>query len=197
MPFAPSFTRTHAASPGARYIRFPQFIMADKVNLLNFWPGNEANCAGSPNRWQPLRDAAFQLHGTHPAPAQELNHTQIVILDSLRNERGMNNTHELLHSLRTRCAATVCAHVVWCVGVTAVLSECGVQQDVPHRPCMPVKRFHALLGCRWKQHKSNEVFYQQHSAVEQLKMLASTSVLISNVGSRAFRMVFMPRGAQV
>ena len=62
---------------------------------------------------------------------------------------------------------------------------------------MATRVFHVRLGCRWKQHESSEVFFQQYSAVEQLKLLAGTSVLISNVGSRAFRMVFMPLGAQV
>ena len=93
---------------------FPEFIMADRVRLLHFWPGEEANCAGTPNRWQPLRDAAFRLHDIQSVPAQEQSHTRIVVLDSLRHERGMNNTHELLHSIRTRCAVcAACACARW------------------------------------------------------------------------------------
>jgi hypothetical protein len=50
----------------------------------------------------------------------------------------------------------------------------------------------------WKRQIVVEsVFYQQYSAVQQLRMLAQTSVLISNVGSRSFRMLFLPEGAQV
>lgn len=49
----------------------------------------------------------------------------------------------------------------------------------------------------WKRHITESVFFQQYSAMQQLHMLSQTSVLITNVGSRSFRMVFLPEGAKV
>lgn len=69
---------------------------------MDFVPGSDANCAGSPNRWQPLRDAAFSLHGIHPLPATELNGTKISVMDSLIEERGIENTKAVLNALRAR-----------------------------------------------------------------------------------------------
>lgn len=93
----------HAENPEARYIRFSQFIMAPKATRMDFVVGSEANCAGTPNRWQPLRDAVFALHNINPVPAREQEKTRISVMDSFLDERGMANTDELLHELRKRC----------------------------------------------------------------------------------------------
>lgn len=74
-----------------------------------------------------------------------------------------------------------------------VLQEC---LSAAHN-CALVDITDAWLYCRWFKHEVNKVFYQQYTAVEQVRMLAETSVLVTNVGSRSFRMAFLPPGAKV
>jgi hypothetical protein len=86
----------------------------------------------------------------------------------------------LLFSLRPRC-------VIGCANLRGLCSQSVPSQHMAHRSrCVA---YNATWGC-------NNPPPPPCAGEEQMKLLSETTVLVSNIGSRSFRLVFLPDGAQ-
>jgi hypothetical protein len=150
----------------------------------------------SPWPWRSMRTIAYGNNGITHRPAFTLP-PRVTIIQGSRAERRnfQGNVNALLPPLR-RLFPGVQIDVV----KMSELSGEWWMMDAPHRcGCTLHLCFRACAKCpalvAWMQALKRERRY--NAGEEQTEILSKTTVLVTSIGSRSFRMVYLPDGAQV
>jgi hypothetical protein len=138
---------------GVEYVRFETLLVGwGPLTYPNFRedpPLTQQKC--SRERWQPLRELAYERMGVQHTPAALQGVPRITLLDAPGERRAVLNAATAADALRARF------------------------------PSADVRL----------------VVMRELSAEQQLHVLSQTSVFVSNIGSRSFRLLYLPDGAQV